>query len=197
MKSKDMPEIKDLEMKLENGISVYSYDKAVEKLKQLRPKKLLVSDVILLLLYARKDVPIYGRIMLMKEVFLLTKKILDQKEIEDAKFFGYQFGPYSHVVYDSLQNLAFSGFIKTKGRKDTKTEEFSLAPAGITKIQPVFNSLSDGMRKAITDARIGWDQLEARGIIKLVYRDFPEYTEESRIKDYKKFKAVKWGRGRA
>lgn len=197
MKPKDMPEIRDLEVKLANGISVYSYDKAVERLKQLKPKKLLVSDIILILLYAGKGVPIYGRIMLMKEVFLLTKEILDQTEIEDAKFFGYQYGPYSHIVYDALQNLIFSGYVKSKGRKDTKTEEFVIQPAGIRKIKPVFESLTEEMQERITRARIGWDQLESKGIIKLVYRDYPEYTEESRIKDYKKFKAVKWGRGRA
>lgn len=195
--NKKLNEIKDLEESLDNGIVVYSYDKAVERLRQMKPKKLLVSDLILLLLYARPEVPIYGRIMLMKEVFLLIKKILDEKEVEDPKYFAYRFGPYSHVVYDSLQNLAFSGFVKATGRKDSKTEEFEIQDSGKRKIQPLFDQLPDKLKQQIIDARIAWDQLEPAGIIKLVYRDYPQYAEESQIKDYKKFKAVKWGRGRA
>ena len=64
----------------------YSYDKAKVIFEEAKPNKLLLTDAILLLLYAQPANPIYGRISMMKQVFLVTHEVFKEPEVQDGKF---------------------------------------------------------------------------------------------------------------
>ncbi|MCW3990778.1 MAG: hypothetical protein NWE88_11975 [Candidatus Bathyarchaeota archaeon] len=173
---------------------VYSYEEANKRLKNIIKKKISVSDVILVLLYSHSSKPIFGRISLMKQVFLLIEEVLNKGEVQDAKFVPYHFGMYSFTVGASLTNLEYSGFIEQRGKKNTKLERFFITTKGERHISSIFNEFSYELQNTIREKRQGWDQLGYDGILRLVYQNYPEYIDKSQIKE--RYKAIKWGRGR-
>jgi len=176
---------------------LYPFDMVEVALREYKKQaKLLVRDVILLLLYAIKDKPIYGRTMLMKQVFLTYEEILKKHGIvfQDPKFVPYKFGPYSFIVTQVLEDLHFAGYIRIEGRRNTKKEKFLLTDAGIKEAYRRFQTLPPKIREEIVKKRIGWDQLGTRGILNYVYTKYPKYKEKSEIK--KKYKEIIWGQGK-
>lgn len=176
-----------------DGTVFHSYAKARELFGEIKRKKFTISDTILLLMGSHPDKPIFGRVLLMKQTFLLTKEVLTEDEVQDAKFVPYRFGMYSFSVGNALTNLEYSGYIKRGGRKNSKLEQFLLTDKGRQYISEVFKSLPEELQEKIREKRKGWDQLGYDGILRLVYQKYPEYKEESRIKE--RYKSIEWGRG--
>lgn len=175
--------------------SVYfSYEKANERLDDFEMKTLTITDIILILLYAQPDNPLYGRVSIMKQIFLLIKEVLKEYKIQDPKFIPYRFGMYSFTVGNALDNLEYSGLIVQKGKKNTKRETFGISEKGKERISRTFNSLPDELQEKIKEKRKGWDQLGYDGILRLVYQKYPEYVEKSHLKN--RYKSIKWGRGK-
>lgn len=182
--------------KLSDETEVFSYKEATAVAKKRKVPDLLVRDLILLLLYARKDKPIYGRTMLMKQVFLLFEEILRKYnlKVQNPKFVPYYYGPYSFTVAKVLEDLSFAGYIKIEGKKNTRKEKFMLTNQGLREIDKKWNKLDENLRKEIEKHRIAWDQMGTDGILNYIYTYYPEFKEKSKIKD--KYKEIKWGRGR-
>ena len=176
-----------------DGTVIYDYEQAKEILAGLKPKKYSVSDCILLTLYAQPDKPVFGRVVMVKEVFLLMKEILNESEIQDPKFVPYRLGMYSFTLGNALANLEYSGYIERKGKKNTKLEQFELTEKGKEYISKIWKTLSSDMQKTVKDKRKGWDQLGYDGILRLVYRKYPEYKEKSCLKE--RYKTITWGKG--
>jgi predicted transcriptional regulator len=129
----------------------------------------------------------------MKEVFLSTKEVLNENEVQDAKYVPYYYGMYSFVVANTLNNLEFAGYIERRGKKNSKLEQFRITAKGKRYISEIYNSLPKELQKEFEEKRKGWDQLGYDGILRLVYQKYPKYKEKSRIK--KRYKPIDWGRG--
>lgn len=176
-----------------DGTIFYSYERAREVFEEIESKLLIVSDPILILLYSHAEKPIFGRVQMIKQVFLLTREVLNENEVQDAHFVPYRYGMYSFLVGNALTNLEFSGYIERRGRKNSKLEQFHITEKGKQCISEVFNSLPKALQEKIREKRKGWDQLGYDGILRLVYQKYPEYKEESRLKE--RYKPIIWGRG--
>lgn len=146
-------------------------------------KKLSFSDMILALFYAQNK-PIKGMILLMKEIFLMQREFAkeDNIRINDASFTSYKYGPYSVDVDDFIDIMEEYGLIMSSGRKSSNKEIFYLTDKGILEGKKAFSRLNEDQQERLRDLRKGWDQLGVRGILKLVYTKYPEYIDESEIK---------------
>ena len=171
----------------------YSYEKAKALFNEIERKRFTVSDLILLLLYSHPEKPIYGTVLLMKQVFLLTREVLDKNEVQDAKFVPHHYGMYSFLVANVLTNLEYSGYIERTGRRTSKLERFRITEKGERYVSEIFKSLPERTQEKIKEKRKGWDQLGYDGILRLVYQKYPKFRETSRLKD--RYKPIKWGRG--
>ena len=178
---------------LPDGTIFYSYERAREIFDEIERKRFIISDPVLLLLYSHAEKPIFGRVQMIKQVFLLTREILNKDEVQDANFVPYRYGMYSFLVGNALTNLEFSGYIERRGRKNSKLEQFRITEKGKQYISKTFNSLPQTLQEKIKEKRKGWDQLGYDGILRFVYQKYPKYKEESRLKE--RYKPIKWGRG--
>jgi uncharacterized protein YwgA len=185
--------ISDTETELPDKTRIYSYERARQVFKTLERPELTVADVILLLLYAHKDKPIYGRISLMKQVFLLIHEVLDEKRVQDPKYVPKRYGMYSYLVANTVSNLEFADFLTRKGKKNTKTESFRISEKGAKYAASIFQSLPDSVQQKIIESRKGWDQWGREGLLRYVYREYKEYKDASVLKN--RYAPILWGKG--
>ena len=140
---------------------------------------LLGSDLVLMLLSIS---PVKGTTKLQKQVFL-SWKTLFKKESTDPGFFPYKFGAYSKTIDDSIGILQNSGWIRIKPRKGEGVQ-YSITRAGTRIINKKLKNMDitlDELRKKKTD----WNEWTTRGIMKFVYRNYPEYTEKTKVPSLK------------
>jgi hypothetical protein len=180
---------------------IYSFKnfcKILDQVETDNDKRFLIRDMFLVLLYAKKDNPIYGRTMLIKQLFLLYNEVFDKfQEIayQEPNFIPYDFGPYSFKSMKILDDLRFSKEIVVNGKRNTKKESFSLSEKGSMLAKGKFEALPKNLQTVIGERRIGWDQLGTRGILKYVYEKYPNMKEKSKIK--RRYKDITWGIGKA
>ena len=170
---------------------IYSYEKAEKIFQNIKNKKFSKKDLILILLVAREQ-SIHGRILLMKELFLLYNKIL-KADTQNPKFVPYRFGPYSFHLSEVLNTLHIDGYLEVKGRRNSNSESFKLTKKGQKQAKSIFARLSKKEKDEIIVKRKGWDQLGTDGILNYVYTHYPKYKEISVIKN--RYKDVIWGQG--
>lgn len=178
--------------KFGDSTATYSLDAVEKVLASLKPKKFTLADATLILLFAQKENPIYGRIMLTKEMFLLLNEVLEG-EVQEPKFVAYHYGPYSFVLGNILTNLEYSGFLDRTGKKNTKVEHFKLTSKGMERASALWEKLSSNVKEELPTKRKGWDQLGVKGILSLVYCKYPDFSKNSYIKG--RFKSISSGRG--
>jgi uncharacterized protein YwgA len=176
--------------------SMKEFEKKLSKCKK-EEKRVLVTDAIYILLYSHHNKPIYGRTMLMKQVFLLFEEIFKNEKIsyQNPNFVPYNFGPYSFTVMEIIENLKNSGELVVQGRKNTKKEKFELSEKALEKAKHRFSTVSPKLKKLIKEKRIGWDQLGNDGMLRYVYLNYPDYKEKSIIKN--RYSDIHWGIGKA
>jgi uncharacterized protein YwgA len=189
----------ELERTADNTI-LYSYDEAKALLansKCSENKMFLIRDLILYLLNSHPNKPIYGRTMLVKQIFLLFEEVIPEYQIycQNANFVPYDFGPYSFTVMQIVEDLRFSKLILVDGRKNSRKEAFHITQSGIEQISKMSNQLNSEFLKAIKQKRIGWDQLGTDGILRYVYEKYPDMKVNSKLKS--KYKDITWGQGKA
>jgi hypothetical protein len=176
-----------------DGTVLYTYEEAKEMLRSIEPKKFTLADTALILLYAQRDKPVFGRILLMKEIFLLINEILGRNEVQDAKFVPYLYGMYSFAVGNVLENLEFAGYVDRAGKPNSRLEHFKLTDRGKYLAKQIWCRLPESTQQEIENKRKGWDQLGVEGILRLVYEKYPEYTKDSYVRG--RYKAISWGKG--
>lgn len=152
-----------------------------------------LRDVILCLLYAHSERPIYGRIMITKQVFLTIKEVLGDPHVENPRFVPYRYGPYSFTLTHMLSNMRYDSLIDVCGKKNTQSELFLLTDRGMKTADTKFSALPEEQQSVLADKRKSWDQLHQKGILSYVYDRYPEYTSNSRITHI--YKSITWGRG--
>lgn len=138
------------------------------------------EDWILSLLFAggrrrKYNEPIAGRTRLMKEIFLLWKRVGEPSELFD--FYGYKFGPHSDEVLQTLEGLVRSGFVEST--PGYGSEAYSLTPRGVERTRGIFRSLDEASRRLLVDVKIQFNTMRLHDLLDYVYDRFPDYTDES------------------
>lgn len=182
---------------LSDNTKIYNYDqfcKLLDRARQSDEKKMLIGDIILILFYSQKDKPIFGRTMLIKQLFLVFTEILEGNNIktQNPKFIPHNFGPYSFTVMQIVDDLWFSRSIIVEGRKRSRKEAFSLTKEGEIRARKLFLNLNEDLQNTLREKRVGWDQLGTDGILNYVYKKYPKMIENSRIKS--RYKEITWGK---
>ena len=170
----------------------YTYEDAKAALNNMDILKYSIRDLIFIILFAQNK-PIRGRILLVKEIFLLYNRILIDVS-ENPKFVPYKYGPYSFHLTDIIRNLTNDGFISINGKINSKTESFLLTHKGKLIAKVIFSSLPSKTQDLIRKRRKGWDQLGIDGILKYVYFNYKDYKTKSVLKN--RYKDIVWGEGR-
>jgi hypothetical protein len=170
--------------KTEDNKVVYDLNEvqgAIDKLK--KDKVINLPDLILMLFNAQKEKPIMGMILLMKEIFLLQNEFAPEEgiKVQDAEFINYKYGPYSIDVDKVIDLMEDHGLIISSGRKSTNKEIFYLTSRGAERAEKISGKLSHSQREKLSELRKGWDQLGVKGILRLVYRKYPNYIDKSEI----------------
>lgn len=170
---------------LKDGTKLYSFkefSKLLADAKQSQKRKVLIGDLVLALLYAHPDKPIFGRTMLVKQVFLLFNEVLSgtDLEIQNPKFVPHNYGPYSFTVMQIVEDLWFSRFISVSGRKNSRKESFKLTTEGRERAAESFKKLDPELQRDIINKRVGWDQLGTDGILRYVYENYPDMKVNSK-----------------
>jgi len=134
-------------------------------------KKLNVIDIILLLLANGKTV---GRTMMQKQVFLAYKEVLNEYS-EDPLYYPDKTGPYSKVVDDSLKYLKSLNLIKVINRGEGH-QTYILTVEGKRKAEEISKLLPNDIIGKLKDQKISWDEWDTNGILRYVYRNYPNYS---------------------
>ncbi|MCK4615130.1 MAG: hypothetical protein KAU14_10035, partial [Thermoplasmata archaeon] len=90
---------------------------------------------------------------------------------------------YSFDLVESWYDLEELGLITIEGRRSTNKETFSLTRKGRLEAKRIYDSLPEDLKKELPGWRRGLDELGNDGILKDVYKKYPEYTDRSKIKD--------------
>ncbi|MCD6276580.1 MAG: hypothetical protein J7J42_07570 [Thermoplasmata archaeon] len=177
-----------------------TYDDPKKMLEALKKFELKISDIIILLLGITEDnSPIYGRTLLVKEVFLAIQEVFSKYPIkyQDPIFVPYKYGPYSFNLIDTVETMAMQGYIIRRGKRGTRKEMFLLTKKGKKIYEEVKKKLENkypGLFEELKRKRVGWDELGTDGILKYVYQNYQRYLDKSKI--YKKYEPIQWGKGR-
>lgn len=202
-KKKQYKQLKNLSSIMKKWRNLNAHDQnwvlnaALINSKQYKARKhvtLKLTDVILHLLYAKREKPIHGRIAMTKQIFLAIKEVFGEEIVENPKFVPYRYGPYSFLLTHILSNLKYDDLVGVKGRKNTSSEKFFLTEKGEKIAKKKFAKLSKELQNELIDRRKGWDQNHIKGILAYVYNKYPEFTEKSMIK--KRYKSITWGRAK-
>jgi hypothetical protein len=186
---------------ISDNTKVYTYKefcKLFDHADSDEKEQLLIRDIFHILLFSKQNKPIYGRTMLIKQLFLLYNEVFTKYnniKLQEPNFIPYDFGPYSFKSMKILDDLRFSKEISVDGKRNTKKESFCLTDKGMKFANETFKTLPSELQKEIELKRIGWDQLGTRGILKYVYERYPDMKQNSKIK--KRYKDIKWGIGKA
>lgn len=142
------------------------------------------EEWVLSLLHANNDKPIYGKLMFVKQLFILANDIFPNLS-DRFKFYPSHYGPYSDVFARTVKELIKRDLVKVDTETDGKTITyiFTLTEKGKEKAKSAFEGLPQNYQETMSRKRRGWDQLGYRGIVRFVYTKYPEYTTKSKILD--------------
>lgn len=174
---------------LRDGSKVFLYEQAAEYYRKSVERKFAPDEIIFLLLIATPEKPIYGKTLLMKEAFLLSKEFLIQtNELQDPKFIGHKYGPHSFLLEHIIYNMEAMQLLDRKGKSEYSV--YSLTNNGKKYAELSLEKLSSRERDELKKKRITWDELGIEGIKKLVYDNYRDYINNSVIKY--KYRLVDW-----
>lgn len=177
-------------MRLKQTLSLKEPQFKFEETYVKEKNNLLGTDIILLLLSIS---PIKGKTKLQKEVFLTWKEFLD-KQIDELGYFPYKYGAYSRLIDDATKALFIQNKISMKKRKG-EGSVYSITSKGkqslmndMKKRQSSHSKLvkiKNKYKEKLEDQKIDWDDWSPKGILRYVYRNFPEYTTKTRVPSLK------------
>jgi predicted HTH domain antitoxin len=138
-------------------------------------KEDIVKKYSLLLLNAIDNEPIKGKTIFMKELFLISKNIVELEEITDFEADNY--GPSSDYVSNTLEDLEVVKLLnKINGR-------YMLTDSGKEIVDIIKKDISENEIDMIEDMKRLCNNLNTDEILALVYYTYPEMTIESLVKD--------------
>ncbi len=143
------------------------------------------QDLVLSLLGIQPDRPVYTRVVLMKEAFLVDKELSATIDlpIESLRWIPHRFGPYSRVVDEAVDRLETEELLVVERDSQGQKQIIGLSPKGRDRAQEILGGLEDRQRQALDRKRKAWDRLGYNGILQKVYREYPAYKKKSEIAD--------------
>jgi uncharacterized protein YwgA len=158
----------------------FEFDWSEIKRNETPPNELRVSDLILFLLNAGQ---VSGKTMLQKQIFLTWKEVLKESNAVDPQFYPHYFGPYSDLVFANFEVLRSNGIIKVLPRGEGHmTSIISKNGTEIIEKRIEQIELSGEILKLLKNRKADWDEWTTKGIIRYVYRNYPEYAVYSKLK---------------
>ncbi len=156
-----------------------------EKIKRenFSSRRLTVSSLVLLIL----DIgPVRGRTKLQKEVFLAWKEVFGTEYAIDPIFHPDQFGPYSQLVVDSQSMLRENQDIKVIPVGEGH-QTFVISRKGKESLREEMETLNipNNLIRTLRERKIDWDEWTAKGIMRYIYRNYPYFAVNARIKELK------------
>ncbi|MCK4797418.1 MAG: hypothetical protein KAT05_08555 [Spirochaetes bacterium] len=142
------------------------------------------EEWVLIFFYAgadNSDQPtINGFLMFTKQFFVFVKEI--NKFLDEYfNFIPYDYGPYSFVLKNDIDNISKKGFIEIKKYEDR--QDFILTESGIKKSRILFDRVDEKTKESLQNLRREATELGYRGVLRYVYSRYPEYTTASKIRE--------------
>ena len=153
-------------------------NEASEYYEKSKPKRFGPIDMVLLLLGIFPDKPIRGKTMMMKQTFLAEKEF--ENDVDDLQFVGHRYGPHSFLMENILRNMEFVGLINPKGT--SRNPKYYLGEKGELSAKKLIETLSIDEKERLENFRKTYDELGQDGILRYVYENYRDYTDESIIK---------------
>jgi len=141
---------------------------------------LLPNEWLLVFFYAANNKPTYGKLMLIKQIFILIKEVLPELG-PIFEFTPHYYGPHSFDLIAAIEELSKKGLvdIKTSGSRT----DYKLTNAGIEAAQKIQQKLPTEVFQKIETFKRSISELSQGGILRYVYGKYPEYTQNSLIRE--------------
>ena len=179
--------------KRSDGSVMYTYEEAIKVFKEI-PKPHIAVDELILLLLRLLDKPVNGKVVMQKEIFLLYNEIKDKLIVVDPHFVKHRYGMFSYKIATLPDLLEHAGLINVSNKRSMKRTKYALTEKGKKVADEVLKRISKLLGEKeierLKELRKGWDQLGHDGILRYVYQRFPEYREQSELKD--KYIHIDW-----
>lgn len=143
---------------------------------------------LMAMLGADRSAPIVGRTRLVKLVFLMQKKVLEELRLgltaDGYRFRAFNFGPFTEEVYDDFETLRIRGLAGVEGA-DEALQSYHLTDAGVALLSRLLSQgrLSRPLFDEIQKVKVTYGRLALDKLIRQVYAQYPSYTGESLIRD--------------
>jgi len=158
------------------------------------------KDLMVLLLHARKpdgQDAIRGMTRLQKLLFVIEQTL----DAQSGRFYAYDYGPFNEQVNDTAEALALAGFLHgpeparaeppsfaemvataSERAGPREPEEFALSAHGHDAAERLVrsNRAYEQLFERILQVRAQWDKPD---LVERVYETWPQYAEQSVIKD--------------
>ena len=167
-----------------------------------------VDDIIILLLGAPSSNPMLvgklkGVTRLEKLMFLVERETSINEIIEEGMdFTAHNFGPFSAKIYQMLDILAAAQLIEDSSKLSDSmedsweasevigepidsfaTRDFELTERGNRYYQALIAELPKAVESELTEIKDRFANLPLRQLVRYVYQKYPDYTENSIIRD--------------
>jgi uncharacterized protein YwgA len=142
-------------------------------------------DYVLAILGAEPERPVRGTLMLVKLAFIAAKEI-DRRADALMEFFPFDYGPYSKVLAQTVNQLIREGLVIPSSHLSEmggERTEYRLTAAGKAAAEEATKALGPDIAERLRKLRRGADQLGYGGILRHVYTRYPEYASASKIRE--------------
>lgn len=128
-----------------------------------------------------------GRTRMTKLVFLVEDKLvnteIDLNDSVDLEFYPYDYGPFSKVLLNDLEELKDGGVIEiTRSRTfRSRRYDYKFTPSGESAFEDLANSNEDveKISSVAEDVVESFGEFRIRELLDYIYEEFPEYQENS------------------
>ena len=145
---------------------------------RIMDSKFSAKDFILLLLNVDNQKPIEGNLFIQKEMFLIVKEVYSNIE-KELNFVAYNYGPFSQRLVYLLEELEENSLIEIN--KTEGNNQYKITEKGMEYLKTKY--FSNEVIHKIHNLKAGSNKLGYKGLLRYVYFTYPEYTENSKIKN--------------
>jgi uncharacterized protein YwgA len=136
-----------------------------------------IRPYILALFNSDNGSPVKGRIMLIKQTFLIAKKIVPSLA-KIMEFFPYLYGPYSNEIAKEVNWLIKNGYVNT--HKKGRDFIYELTVKGREYAEEITQHIPKDTLIQIEKMKRTTQDLGLNNVLEMVYRQFPDYAIYSR-----------------
>lgn len=147
----------------------------MDEVKQILEDMSELQKYIVLLLNANDNSLIKGNSWFQKELFLIAKNVPEVEE--EASFDSDMYGPWSENAKEQLDELEMDDVVSKKGKK------MWLSELGVKIATELIKKVPNDRLVMISEFKVLLNDLNDSELLTLIYFTFPEFTEESLIKD--------------